>query len=217
MEDNKTWEQPQDLDNVPVADAKEEISTPSSEQNGSQLGKFKDAESLLSAYNNLQAEFTRKCQKLSDLEKENSKQKIEEEQPIYFKENWQNRVSKFLSENQNAKKFASEISQEILSNPSFQKEDKALDLAWAKIISQKYRSPEEVVNDDKFVNDFVLNNEQIKQKVLSNYIKDIESRKIPPFVSASKGGNIAFATPKVPNTLSEARQYVEDLLKKRGE
>lgn len=36
-------------------------------QTGS-TGKFKDTESLLNAYNNLQAEFTRKCQKLSELE-----------------------------------------------------------------------------------------------------------------------------------------------------
>lgn len=36
-------------------------------QSGS-TGKFKDTQSLLNAYNNLQAEFTRKCQKLSELE-----------------------------------------------------------------------------------------------------------------------------------------------------
>lgn len=34
------------------------------------IGKFKDAKTLLSAYNNLQSEFTRKCQKLSELEKQ---------------------------------------------------------------------------------------------------------------------------------------------------
>lgn len=40
-------------------------------EKGSQFGKFKDAKSLLDAYNNLQAEFTRKCQKLSQAVKEN--------------------------------------------------------------------------------------------------------------------------------------------------
>ena len=34
------------------------------------IGKFKDTKSLLEAYNNLQSEFTRKCQKLSELEKQ---------------------------------------------------------------------------------------------------------------------------------------------------
>ena len=32
------------------------------------IGKFKNTESLLNAYNSLQAEFTRKCQRLSELE-----------------------------------------------------------------------------------------------------------------------------------------------------
>lgn len=32
------------------------------------LGKFKDAESLLSAYNSLQSEFTKRCQRIKELE-----------------------------------------------------------------------------------------------------------------------------------------------------
>ena len=36
---------------------------------GSIFGKFKDAKTLLDAYNSLQSEFTRKCQKLSQLQK----------------------------------------------------------------------------------------------------------------------------------------------------
>ena len=32
------------------------------------LGKFKDVESLLSAYNSLQSEFTKRCQKIKELE-----------------------------------------------------------------------------------------------------------------------------------------------------
>ena len=55
----------------------EKIEQPTEELNGAQfetdvgsmLGKFKDATSLLNAYTNLQAEFTRKSQKLKELEK----------------------------------------------------------------------------------------------------------------------------------------------------
>ena len=36
------------------------------------LGKFKDAESLLKAYNSLQTEFTKKSQRLSELENSNT-------------------------------------------------------------------------------------------------------------------------------------------------
>ena len=48
------------------------------------IGKFKNTESLYSAYNNLQAEFTRKCQKLSELE-----QSLQKPQDVeaYLKDN----------------------------------------------------------------------------------------------------------------------------------
>ena len=44
------------------------------------LGKFKDAESLLKAYNSLQTEFTKKSQRLSELE--NSKTEFNREEKI---------------------------------------------------------------------------------------------------------------------------------------
>ena len=37
------------------------------------LGKFKDVKSLFDAYNSLQAEFTRRCQKVKELERENER------------------------------------------------------------------------------------------------------------------------------------------------
>ena len=43
----------------------------SATQEGSIYGKFKDAKTLLDAYNSLQAEFTRKSQKLAEFQKEN--------------------------------------------------------------------------------------------------------------------------------------------------
>lgn len=83
MENKKEREQPE-TQNVIVTEVKSEekfdIKENLGEENSSvdsvasfddgSLGKFKDAKSLLDAYNNLQAEFTRKCQKLSELENE---------------------------------------------------------------------------------------------------------------------------------------------------
>lgn len=74
MENNKIiMEQPKD-EQVEVTDVKEkqndllEKESATSISTDGSIGKFKDVESLLSAYNNLQAEFTRKCQKVSELE-----------------------------------------------------------------------------------------------------------------------------------------------------
>ena len=172
------------------------------------LGKFKDQQSLLEAYNNLQAEFTRKCQKLSQLEKEMSKPSV----PVYQTKEWQQKVSDFLSTHVEAKQFASEISQKIIENPNIYSGDNALNLAYAEIISKKYRPESELINDDKFVNDYVINNEQIKKKVLQDYINGLRSNKLPP-IQTSHSGKYTFPSPKVANSLSEAKKLVEDMLK----
>ena len=57
------------------------------------IGKFKNTESLLNAYNSLQAEFTRKCQRLSELE--SKAQATTENVEDYIKNN-QNLVGKIL-------------------------------------------------------------------------------------------------------------------------
>ncbi len=210
-QENKDWEQPN------VEEKTEEVVENKGDNNtktdGSQYGKFKDAESLLDAYNNLQAEFTRKCQRLSELEKTQQ----ESQAPVFSKEDWQDRVSEFINSHSEAKKFASEISQEILTNPSLQSKEDALELAWAKVIGQKYKPVEDMVNDDKFVDDYVLSSEQIKQKVLQSYIKDLSSQKIPPFVTTSSGGDIAFTTTPKATTLSEAKTLVEEIFNVKKE
>lgn len=79
MEEILNGEQPSIIDgNVQsgIVESKDKGTTCPNENHGS-LGKFKDTESLLNAYNNLQAEFTRKCQKLSELMK--SSENLEDE------------------------------------------------------------------------------------------------------------------------------------------
>lgn len=67
MENNEIiMEQPTE-EQVNITEVKDNEEVTPISSNGS-IGKFKDTESLLVAYNNLQAEFTRKCQKLSELE-----------------------------------------------------------------------------------------------------------------------------------------------------
>lgn len=55
----------------------------SSEQEGTaSFGKFKSAEALLNAYNSLQAEFTKRCQRIKELEDTtNKEQSLVEEKP----------------------------------------------------------------------------------------------------------------------------------------
>ena len=84
-ENNIIGEQPKDAVVQAVATENEGTNNPE----GSPLGKFKDAKSLFGAYNELQSEFTRKCQKLSEANK-----KLEESQLLNAGESEKDSINK---------------------------------------------------------------------------------------------------------------------------
>ena len=187
MEEIKNGEQPfseQAQENVDNNDNNENLGATTS-QEGSQLGKFKTADDLLKAYNNLQAEFTRKCQKLSEIQKQITekddikplKKEIEVLSPEFEKEDWRSKVAVFLTENDKAKEFSREISNEILKDPELQSNPNMLDIAWARVISKNYKSPEQIIGDSSFMENYIFSNENIKKQIISSYISELTNKK----------------------------------------
>ncbi len=196
-----------------VENVKESVEENVQQQQCGSLGKFKDAESLLNAYNNLQAEFTKKCQSLSEIKSkiENTQEK-KESVPIYEKENWVEKVTSFLCENKDAKPFAKEIAQNIIADEELASKENALELAWAKVASSKYVAPERAVEDDAFVNNYILKSEKIKSAVLDMMLKEM-AKNNPPKVIASeqKGSSAPFSKQKQATSLSEAKEMVKQM------
>lgn len=173
-------------------------------QSEGSLGKFKDAESLLKAYNNLQAEFTKKCQKLSALENEKNK-------TIFYEEDWNKRVANFLEKNPEAKKYSKEISEKILNSPELKSSENALELAWSSIAMKNYVEPEKLASDKTFLNSYIFNNEEIKKQVLENYLKEIKTA--PPVISGSRGAKLSSKEDYAPKNLNDAKKIVEKFFK----
>ena len=183
--------------------------------NGSQessLGKFKDTQSLLKAYNNLQAEFTKKCQTLSDLKSKVENMEQKSSLPIYQRQDWTEKVSDFLNKNKEAQPFAKQIAQTILQDENLSKNESALELAFARVASSKFVLPEKAMEDEKFVENYVLNNDKIKKTVLDLYIKDIQGKKSPSVIGTKAGSSqVLYKTPTA-TSLSEAKQIVKQML-----
>ncbi len=192
-------------------------------QNGSQFGKFSCAEDLVNAYNNLQAEFTRKCQKLSEIQKQIAEKEIEETSfkedepekisPAFENENWQTKVAEFLEKNNGAKEFSREISNEILNDRSLQASPDMLELAWARVLSKVYKTPQQIANENSFMEEFVLNNENVKKRVLGTYLNEI--RNAPNVIgnSGGRGGETLFSKVSKPTSLDDAKALAEKLFK----
>lgn len=175
------------------------------------LGKFKNANSLLKAYEDLEKEFTRKSQRLSELEKSIEKDNVEKSTPSYAKSDWQEKTKEFLSNNSEAKDFAEEISKILFEDKDLACLPNSLELAYAKVLASKYRSNEELVKDDQFLENFIYNDEKIKNTIIKKYLSEVNNNHVPPIVLNSKGTTVGFVAPEKPKNLSEAKLAVERL------
>ncbi len=184
--------------------------------NGSQ-SKFKDVKSLEQAYLNLQSEFTRKCQRLSELEKSSGdnlleSKNLENNKPFYETESWQESVNNFLKQNPNANEFASEIVNEILKDKDLANNPNSLSIAYNKILASKYIPKQNLLEDEDFINNYILTNEKINEKIISNYIKKLNNN-IPKVIASSHLSSVGLTPNKKPTTLEEARVLANNMFK----
>ena len=170
-----------------------------------EFGKFKDAKSLLSAYNSLQAEFTRRCQRVKELQRE------------------VDRLSK-INVNDNA--FKNLSNGEIGVNESV---NNSLTDAEALIMAKRNGNSKIQAeqlnggnNDLNFDSENSINNSSnltalpndIKQKIIREYLNDIENLK-PSVTLMSGNGNAIVVPPSKPKSVAEAGEHARHIFKNK--
>lgn len=160
------------------------------------IGKFKTVEALLDAYTNLQAEFTKKCQRLSQLEKE----KI----ALETKPDTEQVLQQFLSANVEAAPYAAEIKEILNSGASAD----AASSAWAKVVLNRLAKGDA---QDQIVNRYILSSDELKKTIVENYLNALSAQKPPIVISSQKGERVSSAELGTPTSLSEAKRLVEKM------
>ena len=131
--------------------------------------------------------------------------------PKYKLENWAEELSNFFDKNPKAKEYSKEIAKQILEDEDLAKKSDCLTLAWANILSKKNLSETDLVNDENFLENYIYNNQKIKDEIIKKYIKEKENA---PFVMTNTKGASLNITPKQkPSTIDEARNIVRELFK----
>lgn len=179
-------------------------------QAATSFGKFKDADALFSAYGNLEAEFTKKCQRIKELEENGSVQLKDENKPLYEQSDWQAKVTEFMIANPDAQTHAAEIAKMLSVDDNLAKSHDCLQKAYLKIVKETRKTPAEFMEDRKFLDEYVYKNAEIRREIVADYLKNL-NRQAPDIMG--KGGEIFVAPPKRPTTLTEAGQMAEKLLK----
>lgn len=173
------------------------------------IGKFKDSASLMQAYNNLQSEFTKKCQALSSLQNviADNKQNL----PDFYDTNWQSKVDEFLNDNPEAKQYSDSISKMILSDKTIGMSDNPLESAWNKIVKENFKSPQSLVEDENFINNYIVNNKIIKEKILNDYFNQVNFEKSPTLIATNSGAASVLTPKQKPKNIAEAGQLAKAL------
>lgn len=167
-------------------------------------GKFKDAEGLLKAYNSLEAEFTKKSQRLSMLESENVKTQNE----LMRKAEQEKKVDEFVSKFDIVKPFSSALKESLATSEDVDIKEEAI-----RLISKTYKTAEEYSQDDEFLNNYIFSNKEIKDKIVRDYLSQITQNS--PIKMDNGGGTITLSPPKVPQTIQEAGRLAKSIIKQK--
>ena len=171
-------------------------------QNGmGEYGKFKTARALLDAYNSLEAQFTRKCQRVSQLEKEKASAPSEEAKEFDL----EGEEKKFLEKNEDAAWAIDEIKEKVESDPSLQSLSNPFEVAWHSVMANHLSDKKP---NDPIVNKYVLSDDQIQRVIIENYLDALKQQKSPILISSQKGERVSEVKADTPKTLEEAKSIV---------
>ena len=180
------------------------------------LGKFKSVQALMDAYENLQSEFTKKCQLLSEIQKDKTAQAEEnqnnelagEDKPQEENNGFnQEAFAQFLEENSEANSYREEIEKHFDS--ATQKTKSPYEVAWASILLNRIREGDKI--SDPIINQYVLSDENVKNKIIENYIHQLNNARPPITISSHAGERVVSAPAERPKTLADAKKLVDKM------
>jgi len=190
-------------DNVDAVDEHAESSVSQTLKGSVNLGKFKDAESLLKAYNSLQTEFTKKSQRLSELE--NSKTEFTREEKI------NKAIEELIQSHDIAQNFKDNIKSAVKDIDSDDYKQVVKD-ELLKNLARNYKSPNQYIEDEEFVKQYIYNNQQIRDNIIREYLTDLTNTS-PVKVVSNISGSIPISPPNVPATIQDAGKLAKNIIK----
>ena len=180
------------------------LEQPAINDGSKEFGKFNSAESLLKAYNSLEAEFTKKSQKLAHLESENVKTQNE----INKKAEQERKVEEFVSKFEIVKPFTSALKESLQKSENLDIKEEAI-----RLISSTYKTAESYSQDEEFLNNYIFSNQEIKDRIVKDYLSKITQSS--PIKVNGGTSSISLTPPKVPKTIKEAGNLAKSIIKQK--
>lgn len=184
----------QDNDNTAGGGLRERADVDKYNGKDTKYGKFKNPTELLKAYGQLEKEFTRRSQRLKELE--------EGVAPFKSEKEWKGAVDKFFEQTPSARAFAKDIANEIIAHPELKRSRDCFNIALTHVLIDKFRTPEQLMSDGQFLKEYVFNSPVVRDTVIAEYLSSLRNGQ-PPHTMANGGMQIV-APAKKPGSIEEA-------------
>ena len=182
-------------------------------ENGSPISKFKSAKELGMAYQNLEKEFTQKCQKIKELTDKIDALENTSFVPEYQRDDWEKNVKTFVENHPMAKEYLAEISEVLQTDKSVANQTGSLDVALTKVLANKFVPYSELVKDETFLEKYVFSNKDITEKVINSYLESLQKNQAMPLMTSISGSGTFTSPVKKPKTIKDAGKMVEAYFK----
>ncbi len=175
------------------------------------LTKFKDVESLIKAYGSLEAEFTKRCQKLKELEKENLELKatIEEKAKAPLNISQEQALTKTTEEFFSEHPLANAQKEVLIKDFGYLGDVNTLNDAYIKFLEEKALE-EKPIGKDELMSQ--IEGTTIKDEIIRSYLSTYLEGQKAKFVG---GGEIVLYPPDKPKTMQEANALAKKIIKIR--
>ena len=173
--------------------------------------KFKSVEELGKAYDNLQSDYTRKCQMLASLQKEIEDNKAKALPEVKFHKLLED-LQEFLKQNLDAKDYASELTKMVLEDENIKNSASPINEAWEKIKQKDFISKKSVLQDEEFLASCVLKNNNLRERIIKDYFSNITINSSPNLITSNCASCAVVASPEKPKSIKEAGKLARDIL-----
>ena len=116
----------------------------------------------------------------------------------------------FLSKNQEAVLYADEIKSRATQNESLKNDDSCFDKVWAEMLYEKLSGPNKA--KEPIVQDLILKDNELKNLVIEDYMKQLQEQKTPIVMSSNSGERVTKTVAPKPDSFEQAKKIVLDLL-----
>ena len=173
------------------------------------FGKFKDAKGLLEAYNSLQSEFTRRCQKVKELEREIEKLKGSEQvNTPSEKLSIEGECDGFLSAFPQAKQHLKSLYDiaESKGDESYGR----LERAYIDKLISDLKTQRDYFTSKEYFDSVISKSDDLKNGIIRGYLDEIYATKSSvPLISGD--GKVCITPPSNPKTIFEAGNLAKQI------